>query len=265
MKQDKYSVFIIGGGNVAKHLAWQFTQTSSVELAGVWNRHPEKWNDFPGNIKIYKDLHHIPQVDTIIIAVKDDAIEDISRRLPEKNILTVHTSGIMPVQIIQSERKGVFYPLQSLSADHLDIPFRETVPLLIHAENKNDLILLKKLASSISNRVFHVDDQQRSFLHLAAVYANNFTRYLLSVSYQILKHKELDFNLLTPLIKQTFQNIDNQDPFVKMTGPAIRNDHKTIEKHLRILRENFPENYTEIYQILTQSIKDEKKKRDSEN
>ncbi len=264
MKHKIPRVFILGGGNVAKHLAWQFLQTGNIQLTGVWNRHPERWNDFREKVKVYEDLKNLPLVDVFIIAVKDDVIEEVSEFLKEKKALTVHTSGVMPSQIISTKRKGVFYPLQSLSGVNLEINFNETVPILIHASNKDDLKLLKKLAGSISNHVYHVDDEQRSFLHLAAVFANNFTRYLLSVSHQIITYKDLDFNILIPLIKQTFQKIDNRDPFEKMTGPAIRNDHKTIERHLRMLRENFPENFVEIYQILTRSIRDEKKKRDSE-
>ena len=56
---------------------------------------------------------------------------------------------------------------------------------------------------------------------------------------------------MQPLIKETAEKIQSLSPSEAQTGPAIRKDYETIEKHIDFLTN---ENQKEIYKILTKSI-----------
>ena len=60
-----------------------------------------------------------------------------------------------------------------------------------------------------------------------------------------------NFDILKPLILETAYKVQNLSPYMAQTGPAKRNDKKTIKKHLKKL-ENSP--HKAIYQLLTESI-----------
>jgi predicted short-subunit dehydrogenase-like oxidoreductase (DUF2520 family) len=112
------------------------------------------------------------------------------------------------------------------------------------------------LAFSISNRVVELDSEKRLYLHLAAVIANNFTNHLLAQSEKILKLQQLPFDLLKPLVEETVKKAFEGSPFKNQTGPAVRNDQTTIQKHLEMLSED--EKLRELYQIITAHILGEK-------
>ncbi len=263
MKTSKPGICIVGGGNVAWHLAYRFLMSGKVEVCGVWNRHPGKWKDFPLEVKVFSRPEDLPACDVVIIAVKDDAIGEVSRYFASGDTLVVHTSGSMPSTVISAPRKGVFYPLQSLHKDKLDIDFKNLVPILIYARSPEDMELLRFLGQAIAGSVYETDDRKRAALHVAAVFANNFSRFMTRLAYEIMQSEKMDFQILIPLIQQTFSEITPEDPMKKMTGPAIRNDSKTIERHLQYLQEKHPEEWADLYGKITRMIRERIKKRDS--
>lgn len=243
-------VVILGAGNVAKHLYNAFIYQKQVEVIQCYNRknlqlHPDQKRE-----TIIKDLSLLKEADIYILAVSDDAIERVSGVLPFKNKLVVHTSGSAPVHIINDRNKrGVFYPLQTFSKDKI-VDFT-TIPICIEAENKTDLEILRKLAVSLSKKVYEISSEQRSILHVSAVFVNNFTNYLFSVGNDICNEHKVPFEILHPLIQETAQKVIEMDPHKAQTGPAIRKDVNTIERHLKILTNTTQQN---IYTTLTKAI-----------
>ena len=244
-------VCIIGGGNVAFHLAYQFIETDQVQLVQLYNRTICKLNPFLNSVSITDDLNTLAEADIYIIASSDVAIHEISNQLPFNNRLVVHTSGSEELLSLSNKnRRGVFYPLQSLSKSK-PIDFSE-IPICIEAENDKDLVLLHTLASALSSKVYNISSEQRKYLHVSAVFVNNFVNHLYHIASQICVKKEIAFEILMPLIKETADKINYLSPKLAQTGPAIRNDNLTIENHLKLLSTK----EKEIYQLLTSSIKD---------
>jgi len=162
----------------------------------------------------------------------------------------VHTSGGLTLhEMDKKNKRGVFYPLQTFSKD-VEVDFSE-VPLCLEVENKSNLNLLKELAESIGSKQYKVNSDQRSSLHLAAVFVNNFTNQLYRIAHEITESTSVDFNILKPLIKETAHKIEELSPYRAQTGPAKRNDKKTIKKHLKMLKK---EQHKEIYELLTKAI-----------
>ena len=145
-------------------------------------------------------------------------------------------------------RKGVLYPVQSLSKERpLNL---RSVPFALETEYLEDYELLKELASSISDHIFQVNSDQREKLHVSAVFANNFSNYMYLTAKDTCDQNQLPFEILKPIIIETAQKIMTMDPFIAQTGPAKRNDKKVIEKHLSSLKNE----KKEIYSVLSEAI-----------
>ena len=193
----------------------------------------------------------LKEADIYILAVNDDAISELSSLLPFKNRFVVHTSGsVSPYDIDKKNRRGVFYPLQTFSKS-APIDFSE-VPICLETLVKTDYKLLKHLAVRVSNHAKRVNSDQRASLHLAAVFVNNFTNQIYRVAHEITESQGAEFDMLKPLIMETAKKVQYMSPYKAQTGPAKRNDKKTIKKHLKAL-EN--EHHKAIYKLLTESIK----------
>ncbi|HYH14923.1 MAG TPA: Rossmann-like and DUF2520 domain-containing protein [Flavisolibacter sp.] len=189
--------------------------------------------------------------DIYILAVSDIAIEEVARELQLNDKTIVHTAGAVSKDVLKdaSTHYGVFYPLQSLKKLGAHSPH---IPMLIDANDQQTLAQLEALGISISDNVIEANDDQRLKLHLAAVFCNNFVNHLYALMEEYCHREGLDFQLLTPLIQETALRVQTLSPAKSQTGPAIRQDTNTIEKHLGLL-EKHPD-LKAIYQLLTQSI-----------
>lgn len=156
----------------------------------------------------------------------------------------------MPIDILDKKNhRGVFYPLQTFSKE-TKIKFSQ-VPICIEATNDKDLETLHELASKVVKNTYTISSEQRKSLHIAAVFVCNFVNHLYKIGNDICVEKYVPFEILKPLIEETANKINFLSPSQAQTGPAKRNDTKTIEEHLNSLTN---ENQKEIYKLLTQSI-----------
>ncbi|WP_395066853.1 Rossmann-like and DUF2520 domain-containing protein [Flavobacterium sp.] len=250
------SITIIGSGNVAQHLIKAVSKSIDLELVQVFSRSKESVLHLVPNEKIISETSLFKEANLYLIAVSDDAISSVSHLLPFNNKLVAHTSGSVAIEeLSNSNRKAVFYPLQTLSKNK-EINFKE-IPLCLEAQNEADLKLIKQVANSISDKVFEVNSEQRKSLHVAAVFVSNFVNHLYKIGNDICLEHNVPFDILKPLIQETSKKIELLSPNEAQTGPAKRKDSQTINKHLEILTD---QNQKEIYKILTKSIIDNDKK-----
>ncbi|MGB2153171.1 MAG: DUF2520 domain-containing protein, partial [Flavobacteriaceae bacterium] len=85
----------------------------------------------------------------------------------------------------------------------------------------------------------------------AAVFVNNFTNHLYQLGDTICKEQNISFSLLQPLIKETAAKIESMTPKDAQTGPALRKDNSTLQKHQDQLSNPDIKN---LYLYLTESI-----------
>ena len=247
-------ITIIGSGNVATHLAAAFKNAGHA-IVQVYSRDMHNASLLAYHVKA-EPIDNLEQInsetDLFVIAVKDDAIEPIAADLVQYNKLIVHTSGATSLQTLQkhTQNAGVFYPLQTFSKTR-ELNFN-AVPLCIEGTDDKITSTLNELAYTVSQNVYRVNSEQRKTLHLAAVFACNFPNYLYHVSQQLLAEKQLPFDLLRPLILETAEKIQELLPANVQTGPAVRNDEKTMTSHLDQLGEN--PDLQDIYKLLSQGI-----------
>lgn len=253
------NVVMIGSGNVAWHLA-PALENIGLKVTAVYS--PNLRNAKALTQRLYEATPAISldfsdiNASLFIIAINDQAIEEVAKELilPEDAIV-VHTSGSQSIDTlgyIPTEHTGVFYPLQTFSKAK-KVDFRK-IPLLIESEDDFTKKTLMKIASQLSHEVRHVGSEDRKALHVSAVFACNLTNHLFTIAEKLLVQKQLDFNLLKPLISETINKSLTLGPQNAQTGPAIREDLETLENHLEYLEGN--EDYASIYRLITQNIMD---------
>ncbi|QEE50573.1 DUF2520 domain-containing protein [Flavobacterium alkalisoli] len=248
-------VVVIGSGNVAQHLIAVFKEAKGVELVQVFARNPEKLTHLLEPQKVTDSADSIKEADIYIISVTDDAIAQVSSSLPFSGKLVVHTSGSVAMEQLDSKnRRGVFYPLQTFSKNK-EVDF-SIIPLCLESERNEDYHILEQLANQITKSVYNISSQQRKALHVAAVFVSNFANHMYAIGSDICQQNDIPFDILKPLILETADKILYLDPVKAQTGPAVRNDRQTIEKHLDFITD---EKQKEIYKLITQSIQNVKK------
>lgn len=247
-------ITIVGSGNVATHLAAAFKNAGHA-IVQVYSRDMHNASLLAYHVKAeaIDNLEQInPETDLFVIAVKDDVIEPIAAELAKYDKLIVHTSGATSLQALltYTQNAGVFYPLQTFSKTK-EVDFN-TVPLCIEGADQQIASTLNELAYTITQNVYRINSEQRKTLHLAAVFACNFPNYLYYLSQQLLAEKQLPFDLLRPLILETAEKVQEHLPADVQTGPAVRNDEKTMVSHLEQLQQN--PDLQAIYKLLSQGI-----------
>jgi len=260
----KMKIVIIGSGNVGWHLGNALYE-QGIHVEQVYSRQRAKAEALAQAIKTDYTTHLqdvMPGADLYILAVSDDAIKAVSIKLRRRiNIhsdeklepLVVHTSGATPSTVLRSYFKnyGVFYPLQTFSMRKA-VEFN-TLPICVDSTNIANLDTLFRLAQSLSQEVYRINDDERKILHVAAVFVNNFTNYFYTIADDILQQEGIDFDILFPLIQETINKIYDHPPKMMQTGPAVRDDEKTIGEHLNYLGK-YPD-YQKVYDLITQNIR----------
>ncbi len=241
-------IVVLGTGNVAYHFIKAFAQTENAEVVQVYNHDIE-------SLKYYTEyatttsISDILKADLYLICIKDDKVLNVANSIPfNENSIVAHVSGSVPL-LKTKHRDAVFYPLQTFSKDK-DVSFSQ-LPLCIETEFPSDYDKLSLLAESLGSKVYNVNSQQRQELHLAAVFVCNFVNHLYHIGDDICSRKELPFDILKPLIKETAEKIFTKKPLEAQTGPAKRSDETTIQRHLEQLNRS---QYKDLYRYLTTSI-----------
>jgi len=247
-------IVIIGSGNVASVLGRKF-KAAGHTIAQVYSRNASaashlayEWDTESTN---YKSLIY-QKADVYLIAVPDDAIDEVVNELKLPGKVVAHTAASVSRDILKdvSPHHGVFYPLQSLRKE---MPVTTEIPMFIDASDDKSRRILEELATSISaEKVSSAPDSERLKFHVAAVVVSNFTNHLYALAEQYCKKEGISFKQLLPLIEETALRIRTISPKEAQTGPAVRHDRDTIQKHIELLKDD-PALHN-IYVLMTESI-----------
>ncbi len=248
------NIVLLGSGNLATHLGRAF-KMAGQNIQQVWSRDITNARELADTLaaEAVSEISDLDRTaDLYLIAVSDEAISSVASELNLDDRLIVHTSGSTSLDVLSgiSSQTGVFYPLQTFSKSTA-VDFRQ-VPIAIEGNSAEVTSIIRSIADRLSERVIELSSVQRQVLHVAAVFACNFTNHLYALSQELLNEQRLDFDLLRPLIAETANKIQLQDPFFVQTGPAVRGDQGTINAHLELLSAT-PE-LMDLYRNLSQSI-----------
>lgn len=247
-------VVFIGSGNVATQLGLALKEKGAI-IKQVYSR------SFSNAEKLARKLDAEPvseiseiymDADYYFYALKDNALKSVLNKIDMPSGIQVHTGGSISIREFEgfSTRFGVFYPLQTFSVDKA-VDFSK-IPIFIEGCNQEIQIKLLELGNMLSEKVYIMNSEGRKKLHLAAVFACNFTNYMYDIAFQTLMNSGIPFEVIFPLIDETADKIKTITPFQAQTGPAVRMDQATISKHLSMLSKN--KDAKNIYKVLSKSI-----------
>lgn len=246
-------VIFIGAGNLATRLSqemrrvgftilqvYSHTQANAEQLGKVLGC---MWTNRLEDIREDADLY--------VFSLKDTALADVIAGMKPNGGVWVHTAGSMPIDIFSgyAGRYGVLYPLQTFSKKR-PVDF-SVIPFFLEADTPETGKILQKVAASVSGKVSFLSSEKRKHLHLAAVFACNFTNHIYALAVKLLAEQGISSEVLLPLIDETAAKIHSMTPAEAQTGPAIRYDENVIGKHLEILSDP---DMKSIYQLISQSI-----------
>jgi predicted short-subunit dehydrogenase-like oxidoreductase (DUF2520 family) len=189
----------------------------------------------------------------IIVAVPDHRLKKVLGGIKCcPSALVVHTAGSMGLDMFPEHfrHKGVFYPLQTFSKNR-QVNFTG-LPFLLESSDEEDSHILKTLVESVSGKAYFVDTEHRRMLHLAAVFICNFTNHMLTVGKDVVLKAGFPFEIMAPLINETISKALESGPENSQTGPAVRHDQNTIEKHMELL--SYSPELQKIYREMTGAI-----------
>lgn len=253
-KDRGLKIVLIGSGNVATVLG-RALQNRNIKIVQVYSKTRSSaerlsallscsfTNNF-NNITLNADLY--------IIAVKDDAVQEVASHLRLDGKTVVHTSGSVPMQVLKriSKNCGVLYPAHGFNKKDT---FKTNVPFCVEFSNSQVKKEIEYLVKTLSGKIYYMDSFQRSNLHLAAVFANNFTNHLWAIAARILSQSNIPYELLLHLVEDNFEKLKQEHPTTHQTGPAIRKDKKVMIQHKKMLKK-YPAIYLAIYLLLSKSI-----------
>ena len=246
-------IVFIGAGNLATRLSlamqrvgmqigqvYSHTEASARQLA---TRRGCPWTNDLSALQEDGDLY--------VFSLKDTVLSDVISKVKPNNGMWVHTAGSMPMSVFEgyAQRFGVLYPLQTFSKGR-NVNF-DVIPIFLEANTDKNADYLKNIASALSENVRFMSSEKRRSLHLAAVFACNFTNHIYTLSYKLLENESIPADVLLPLIDETVSKIHSMPPAAAQTGPAIRYDENVINKHLAMLDDP---DMQAIYRLLSQSI-----------
>lgn len=249
-------VTLIGAGNLATQLG-KSLKKAGVIISQVYSRTEDSARtlgelleaEWLTDIKALRD-----EADIYIFSVKDsvlcELISEVCKGREDK--LFLHTAGSMSMSCFEGKalRYGVFYPMQTFSKTK-DVNF-ECIPVFIEGNSIETEDVIRSLANKLTQRVIRLSSADRKYLHLAAVWACNFTNYCYTVASDILGEHGIPFDVMLPLINETTEKIQKISPKEAQTGPAVRGDRNVMSKQLELM--NSKEDLQELYQMLSKGI-----------
>ena len=249
-------VVFLGAGNLATNLA-KALYRKGFRIMQVYSRTEDTASTLANEVEAeyITDLKGVSnEARLYIISLKDAAFVELLPQITDgkQHALLVHTAGSIPMNVWEGHvsHYGVFYPMQTFSKQR-EVDFKE-IPFFIEASSAEDAAFLKAIASTLSNRVYDADSEQRKSLHLAAVFTCNFTNHMYALAAELLKKYNLPFDVMLPLIDETARKVHELEPKTAQTGPAIRYDENVIGNHLRMLADDPA--MQRLYELLSRSI-----------
>lgn len=243
---------MVGAGNVATHLGLAL-KNAGHEIVQVYSRTSAASSKLAHMLQSESctSLDLLQSADLYIYSLTDNALEGVLSKVPQTAGLHVHTAASVDLSVFANRfvNHGVFYPLQTFSKDK-EVDFRQ-VPVFVEANTNETTELLKKLASELTGKVYNVTSEQRIKLHVAAVFACNFTNYFYTIASEVIEKEGIPFDILKSLIEETASKINFLSPYEAQTGPARRNDTVTMNKHLEMIDNK---DYNTLYRLISQQI-----------
>ena len=252
-------IVIVGCGNVGTYLAETFTE-QGLSVVQVYNRRISKARKLASvcNCEYTSSLRKVrTDADVYFLTISDSAIRDISEQIRVDDGLVIHCSGATDISVLSKShvRCGVMWPVETIK--EIKTAHSRKFTLFYESTRQEDLKIIRKLGKTLTSNIQAASSDERLRYHLAAVLVNNYVNHLYHLAEDFLNGSNLDFEKLYPIIQSTAKGIIKNSPQKLQTGPAFRDDRKTITKHQKILKDHpdLKRVYKTMYESIRKSVK----------
>lgn len=255
-----YNISFIGAGNVAESLAVGLA-AAGHRIISVSSKNGVTAEALAARTgaEYRHDLSVPADCDLLLICVPDAAVARVAAGavIPPQTVVA-HTAGSVPLaSLARTAGAGVFYPLQTFTRGFL--PDLASVPFFIEATDTRTLQILRETGESIGAGVWECDSFKRKQLHVAAVFTNNFSNFMMTAGEAVAREAGVDPALLRPLMEETARKAVRTGPEAAQTGPAVRHDTVTVKSHIELL--SFSPQYQKLYRLVSRMIAGHYRKR----
>jgi len=245
---------MIGAGNVSTHISRHF-HLAGHQISCIYSRTDIGAQQLAAELGVpgTSVIEDVPvDADFYILCVPDRVVLEVAEKFRHISGIWLHTSGALSMNLFQDAFKqyGVLYPLQTLSRSRPLEPSQ--VPCLVEGSSPQVLASVMKLALSVYRTVEEVSSEKRLVIHTAAVFANNFSNHMVHIAKELISEQNIDPQMIEPILKETFEKIMALGTVEGRTGPAIRGDQETMNKHIELLKDH-PE-WEKLYTFISRDI-----------
>ncbi|MEP7195641.1 MAG: Rossmann-like and DUF2520 domain-containing protein [Saprospiraceae bacterium] len=250
-------VVLIGSGHVANHLGRQLHKRGIIinQLVARNKTQADLLAKDLNTLVNYNLDQVVRKADAYLLCVNDDAIAEVStlltQRLSDEKTI-IHFSGSKSYEEINPyfKKRAVIWPLQSFS-ENAKLNWKQ-IPFFIDGELSivNEIL---DFCKGLKWNGIPVDQEKKKLIHLAAVFANNFSNFNYVIAEQILNSIQIEFKVLEAILNNSSAHVFEMGPEKMQSGPARRKDAGIIKKQISLLQTKFPE-YKKIYEDYSKLI-----------
>ena len=176
----------------------------------------------------------IGNAELVVVCVPDRAIPEVARALGPGPWIA-HSSGASSLAALDPHaRRFSIHPLQTFS-EELGPEQLDGSWAAISGESEEALEAAREVAALLGITPFVLDDEDRPLYHAAAHFASAFLVTLHDVAAELMEAVDAPPQALEPLMRRTIEN------GFQHTGPLVRGDRETIERHLDAIAARHPE------------------------
>lgn len=174
-----------------------------------------------------------PGTGLVLLAVPDDQIAAAATALtPRDGLLVAHCSGATTLEPLVPHRGLSLHPLMTFTGEESSL---RGVPAALAGTDAGAEAVGRGLAADLGMTTFAVAEADRAAYHAGATMAAN---HLLALQWAASRAGGLPPEALAPLVRATVDNWARLGPRRALTGPAVRGDTATVERHRAALADD---------------------------
>ncbi len=250
---------IIGTGRLGSSLALRM-HNKGYQIRSLYNRSLESCERIASvtETEIFGTFPARPADlgDVVFLCLPDDQIGPFAKKMGvvKEGPAWVHTSGATPADVLlplSPDGSGIasMHPVQTFTIRNRESAFNQCFVTL--QGDPGLCVPLEKVIQAIGGRPLMVDSRQKTAIHLAAVYVCNYMAPLFAASQDLLDDNGLEVrarDLFGPMVRQAMDGLLSHSPAEVLTGPVLRGDTGTIDRHLQVLADS--PKWEHLYRVL---------------
>ena len=269
MTQNEPKVAIIGCGRLGSALGIALHRKGYriVELVDRLLISAERLATVVQAEKFSEKIEDIKTAEIVFVAVPDDTILPVAislaAKVDEKSKMNYvyHTSGTLTSDVFDPLRKyhiavASAHPIQTFPGSVDDWKRFENCYFGVEGD-RAALARLDFIVKDLGSNSVVIPREFKSHYHLACTIASNFLVALMAPVTALFQKANFSeqqvFDMLFPLLATTITNLKDNGLEGALSGPILRGDVGTIERHLQLLSEDLPA-YVSLYRSMGQIL-----------